>query len=91
MADMTISVLIEKLAEVRDRYGDVAVVMSSDEEGNSFESFCGDISEGYFWESGYSEPEFHTPGYFGDHPEGLQEWEEWIADPDVVKAICLWP
>lgn len=72
---MKISKFIERLNYIKERIGDVEVVLSSDNEGNSYGSTNDDWS--FYWEE-----EKQTnyvlvfPNYEAMTPEKCVEWEE---------------
>jgi hypothetical protein len=75
----------ELIAELMECDPELDVILSSDEEGNSFKKLYSTdnypcLSEGYFLEE--------DAAYFNlDDDESLSEYD----DSDLIRVICIWP
>jgi len=79
---VTVAQLIEKLSSLPQ---DHVVLLSSDEEGNSFHLFSGDIDKGMY-EDEESSIQFHS---HVDKDDLFDAWGDPI--PFIENSVVLWP
>ena len=75
---MKINELLEIINEVKNRYGNVEVCLSSDEEGNYIKSVDSDYSISYYYDNEMFMPE-------------SEEDEKIIEEEGLKKALILFP
>jgi hypothetical protein len=77
---MQISELIQKLQANFEVYGDIEVLVSSDEEGNSFSQAVG-----------FSVSDYYMDGYSPEvlHPDDVEGYKE--DGYTLSKALVIWP